>query len=86
MKVVKLDRRHHLFHKGYVYAFKFNGWKESRTTILNLIEKMERTNKWHNTYWGKPVVDPDNRDYRMHPCWVGVKKESTVTAVLLSLK
>jgi hypothetical protein len=80
VKVVKLDGRHNLKHKGYAWAFKFNGWTSQAAGVERIIAKSEGWS-YNNTFMGKA---PDR--YSSRPYWVGVKKESTVSMVLLSLK
>jgi hypothetical protein len=41
VKVVKLDGRHNLKHKGYAWAFKFNGWTSQAAGVERIIAKSE---------------------------------------------
>ncbi len=77
MKLIKLDRRHNLYHKGYTYAFKLNRWTADSNKIEKAVKELEGW-RWDNTFWGK-----DNGNGR--PYYIGVKNESTATMVLLKL-
>ncbi len=80
MKVIKLDGRHNLKRKGYAWAFRFRSWETSAQKVENAVKKLEGY-RWDMTYWGKPSGRNSGRPY-----YVGVKNESTVTMVLLSLE
>ena len=80
MKVIKLDGRHNLKRKGYDWAFRFKGWNPSAQKVENAVKKFEGY-RWDSTFWGKPTGRNSGRPY-----YVGVKNESTVTMVLLSLE
>jgi hypothetical protein len=77
MKLVKLDRRHNLYHKGYTYAFRVNRWAHDSNKIERVVKELEGW-RWDNTFWGK---------YRdgVRPYYIGVRNESTATMVLLKL-
>ena len=79
MRVIKLDHRHNLTRKGYDWAFRFQGWDPTANKIENAVKKLEGY-RWDSTYWGKPTGRNTGRLY-----YVGVKHESTITMVLLSL-
>jgi hypothetical protein len=87
MKVVKLDRRHHLHRKGYTYAFRFNNWsseaQDIESVLRNKVYKNDswRTSNW-DTFWGKAKR---NGYDRTRPYWIGVRNETVVTQILLSL-
>lgn len=80
MKVIKLDHRHNLKRKGYDWAFRFRGWEPGAQKVENAVKKLEGY-RWDSTFWGKPSGRNSGRPY-----YIGVKKESTVTMVLLSLE
>jgi hypothetical protein len=80
MKVIKLDRRHNLKRKGYDWAFRFQGWDPKANKVENAVKKLEGW-RWDSTYWGKPTGRNSGRVY-----YVGVKNESTVTMVLLTME
>jgi hypothetical protein len=89
MKVVKLDRRHRLFRRGMVYAFKFeNDWDNQRR-VENVLRDMygwEYGNKNWDTFRGKVKINKDrwgHLDGRIHPYWIGVRNEADLTMVLL---
>lgn len=79
MKVTKLDGRHNLYRKGYCFAFKFNTWSNEANKIETLVKKLEGFH-YNCTFWAKPRGNSGNRCY-----YIGVKKESTVSIVLLSI-
>ena len=81
MKVIKLDNRHNLKRKGYDWAFRFNGWTSEASTVEHAVKKLEGFS-WNNTFWGKAA---NGGRFTSRPYYVGVKSESTVTMVLLSL-
>ena len=80
MKVIKLDGRHNLKRKGYDWAFRFSGWNPNAQKVENTVKKFEGY-RWDSTFWGKPSGRNSGRPY-----YIGVKNESTVTMVLLSLE
>ena len=83
MKLIKLDRRHNLYHYGYQWAFAGERWSNRCQDIEKAITELEGRD-WNRTFWGK---------YRMHSrlgyaariYYIGVKKESTATMVLLKI-
>jgi len=77
VKVVKLDRRHNLYHKGYPYAFRLSRWDTDAHKIERAVKELEGW-RWDNTFWGK---DKGNG----RPYYVGVKNESTLTMVMLKI-
>ncbi len=78
MKLIKLDRRHNLYHKGYTYAFKLNRWTSDSNKIERAVKELEGF-RWDNTFWGKATRN-DSRPY-----YIGVRNESTATMVLLKI-
>ena len=82
MKVIKLDRRHNLYHKGYQWAFKFDGWTSEAGTVERAVKKLEGYS-WNNTFWGK--AGSKSNGFAPRPYHVGVKSESTATMVLLKV-
>ncbi len=82
MKLIKLDRRHNLYHKGYTYAFLVDRWTEDSNKIEKAVKKLEGF-RWDNTFWGKPSCKSNG--YTRRPYYIGVKNESTATMALLSL-
>jgi hypothetical protein len=89
MKVVKLDKRHRLFRKGMVYAFKFNNEWEERARVESILRNMYGweygNDDWH-TFRGKVIINRnDLMNVRTYPYWIGVKNEADITAVMLQL-
>ena len=80
MRVIKLDHRHNLKRKGYDWAFRFTGWDTKATKVESAVKRLEGY-RWDNTFWGKPTGRHTGRLY-----YVGVKNESTLTMVMLSLE
>lgn len=83
MKVVKLDNRHNLKRKGYAWAFKFDDWETDSNNVEKAVRKLEGWS-WDNTFWGKANKDRYGNSTR-RPYYVGVKNESTLTLVMLTL-
>lgn len=79
MKIVKLDRRHKMYHEGFRHAVKFALWDPSSRKFEDKLKELY-PREWHNnsgewmTHWPR---------YKVY--WIGVKHESTITQVLLSL-
>lgn len=77
MKLIKLDRRHNLYHKGYRYAFRVNRWTTDSNSIEKAVKELEGW-RWDCTFWGK-----HNGDCR--PYYIGFKNESTATMAMLKI-
>ena len=77
MKLIKLDRRHNLYHKGYRYAFRVNRWDTGSNQIERAVKELEGW-RWDNTIWGKPKEGS-------RPYYIGMKNESTATMAMLKL-
>jgi len=80
VKIIKLDRRHNLYHKGYTYAFVVNRFNADSNKLVQAVTELEGF-RWDNTFWGKHTEY--NRYNR--PYYVGVKTESTLTLALLKV-
>jgi hypothetical protein len=80
VKLIKLNRRHHLFHRGYTYAFLDYGYHTKYAKFERAVEELEGY-RWDNSnrYWGKPIKG------RGPPYYIGMKHESTATLVLLKI-
>ncbi len=83
MKLIKLDRRHNLYHKGYRYAFLVERFNSKSNNIERAVKELEGW-RWDNTFWGKPHFNKI-LGYTSRPFYVGMKNESTATMVLLKL-
>jgi hypothetical protein len=77
VKIVKLDRRHNLYHKGYTYAFRVPRWTPESNKIEKAVKELEGW-RWDNTFWGK-----DKGFGR--PYYIGVRNESTAIMALLKI-
>lgn len=77
MKLITLDRRHNLYHKGYRYAFRVNRWDTGSNQIERAVKELEGW-RWDNTFWGKPKEGS-------RPYYIGMKNESTATMAMLKL-
>ncbi len=75
MKLIKLDRRHNLYHKGYRYAFRVNRWTEDSNKIERAVKQLEGF-RWDNTFWGK-------HNGVCRPYYIGVISEATATMAML---
>lgn len=82
MKLIKLSRRHNLYHKGYHYAFRFDSWNGDRYKVEQVVRQAENGKWWDNTFFGKSIIDR-RRGTRVTPYYIGFKKESTATIVML---
>jgi len=81
MKVVKLNRTHNLYHRGFTYAFRFTsswspGVREIETVLGNLYGVSVNNPNW-DYYWNTKK-GWDNAIY-----WIGVKDQSMITLALL---
>ena len=89
MKIVKLDGRHRLFHRGMKYAFKFeNEWDERGQVeiILRGMYGWEYGNDDWNTFRGKVKINRDRWGHsggRVYPYWIGVRNEADLTMIML---
>jgi hypothetical protein len=79
MKVIKLDHRHTLKRWGYDYAFRFRPRDSKTWKVEETVRKLEGYG-WltNHTFYGKTKNG-------VRPYYVGFRKESTATMVLLSL-
>lgn len=83
MKLIKLDRRHNLYHKGYTYAFLFTRYGKDvpmNYEVERYVCDAEGLKWYDNTYYGKP-----KKGYERTPYYVGFRNESTATVVMLKL-
>jgi hypothetical protein len=78
MKLIKLDGRHNLYHKGYRYAFRVKRWDTDSSKIERAVKELEGW-RWDNTFWGKA----NRNDTR--PYYIGMINESTATMAMLKL-
>lgn len=79
MKVIKLDGRHNLYGRGFRYAFVSRGYKSGWLTIERMIKQVEGVGTLGNiSFIGKPKNG-------MRSYYLGFKKESTATAILLKI-
>jgi hypothetical protein len=81
MKVIKLDRRHNLYHKGYRYAFLVERFNSDSNRIEKAVKELEGW-RWDCTFWGKSKMDKNKR-YVCRPYYIGFKNESTATMAML---
>ena len=56
MKLIKLDRRHNLYHKGYRFAFLIDRWSTDSNQIEKAVKDLEGW-RWDSTFWGKSKFD-----------------------------
>ena len=84
MKVIKLNGRHNLFHRGFKYAFLFTDYQPGTPNcyhVERLVKQAEGMGTFYNnTFYGK------RKEYMGRtPFYVGFNKESTVTIVQLQI-
>lgn len=84
MKVIKLDNRHRLYKEGFKFGFRFDGYTKEYSTVESAFTKKYGTS-WNNqkcwgTFWSKPSRDGKR------VLWIGVREESLISQLLLSLK
>jgi hypothetical protein len=81
VKLIKLDRRHNLYHKGYRYAFRVDRWTADSNKIEKVVKELEGW-RWDCTFWGKP----NNKNLvPVRPYYIGMRNESTATMAMLKL-
>lgn len=85
MKLIKLDRRHTLYHRGYRYAFLFEHgrWTADVNSIERAVKELEGF-RWDNTFWANARISP-RLGYSVRPYYVGLKNEATASMVLLKM-
>ena len=85
MKLITLDRRHHLFREGWKFAYRFEGYG-SNSDAIQKVERLlreqvgsqwERYPQW-TVYWSKTVHKTYGRLY-----WIGIRDQEV--AMLLTL-
>lgn len=84
MKIIKLDRRHNLYRKGYVWAFRFEGWDSRASKVENAVNSLEGSGWYRRTFWGKTKKTAYSHR-SISPYYIGVKNESTITMVMLKI-
>jgi hypothetical protein len=78
MEIIKLDRRHKMYHEGFRHALRFPQWDPRSRKIEDKLKELypkewrETTGEWM-THW------PRYKKY-----WIGFKNESTITQILLT--
>ena len=82
MKLIKLDRRHNLYHKGYRYAFLIDRFTVESNSVEKAVKELEGF-RWDSTFWGK--AKKNSLGYTSRPYYVGMKNESTATMALLKM-
>ena len=91
MKVIKLDGRHVLGRYGFTHAFRFDRENKQSDAVKKALYQIhgEDVSPW-NIWWHYNNQSAPWGYYRAprkinQPYWIGVKKESAITAVLLIL-
>ena len=82
MKLIKLDRRHNLYHKGYRYAFLVERFTADSNRVEKAVKELEGW-RWDCTFWGKPKTN--TWGYTSRPYYIGFRNDSTATMALLKL-
>jgi hypothetical protein len=78
IKLVKLDKRHHLYHKKFTHGFKFSShWNPDCIKVKKLLVDNYGYdfNMWCE-YQSQPYVSP---------VWIGIKDESIATWIFLQM-
>ncbi len=83
MKLIKLDRRHNLYHKGYRFAFLIDRWSTDSNQIEKAVKDLEGW-RWDSTFWGKAKFNK-RLGYTARPYYVGFRNESTATMAMLKM-
>jgi hypothetical protein len=83
VRVIKLDGRHNLYHKGYRYAFKFSGRSHEAVNVERVVKQLADS-RWDCTFLGKLKKDRWG-NYMSRPYYIGIKDELTATVVMLKL-
>ena len=78
VKLIKLDRRHHLYHQGYRWTFAGDRWSIGCRDIETSVQNLEGYD-WNRTFWGK------RHPYGFRPYYIGMRSESTATMALLKI-
>lgn len=82
MKLIKLDRRHHLYHSGYRYAFVADRFTKDTNRLEKLVKELQGY-RWDMTYWGK--AKSNNQGNTVRPFYIGLRDEATATLVMLKM-
>ena len=78
MKVVKLNKTHHLYHYGYVVALRFNStWSKGAQECRNTLKEKYGMDFsiWHHYRASQSTG----------PYWIGLKDEKMMTFLLLAV-
>mgnify|MGYP003344614491 FL=1 len=94
MKIVKLDRRHKLYLRGFTYAFKCSYSNESVKVyaITRYLEsvyghnRLDRSGAWYGGFGTSRMTVKNlwGGEYTTNPYWIAVRREADVTAILLA--
>ena len=82
MKLIKLDRRHHLYHKGYRFAFVVDRFTKDTNRLEKAVTECQGY-RYDSTFWGKAKTG--YRGYTVRPYYIGLRNEATATLVMLKL-
>jgi len=81
MKLVKLNKTHNLFHRGYTHGIRIEYVGLSSAREFSRIR--DRLNEIYSGVGGYPFGTYKNKS-GLGPDWIGVKDESVLTVILLS--
>jgi hypothetical protein len=93
MKVVKLNKTHKLYHKGFTHAFRGNfGAEHEIFDICNYFERvygsrrLDRNGPWYCGFGTSrmKVQTFNGGTYTTNPYWIAVRNEADITAALLA--
>ena len=92
MQVVKLNRTHKLYHKGFTHAFRGNYAIDSELMVVSKYfervygsRRLDRNGPWYAGFGTSKmkVTGPFGNTYTTNPYWVAVRNEADITAALL---
>jgi len=84
MRVVKLGKRFVLARRGYTHAFRFDSWSKEAHQIETILRELYPDSLWMNGDWATYYGKRDNYTLQ-RPYWIGVRKETDITRILLKL-
>lgn len=81
MKIIKLNKTHNLYRRGYTHGFRieYSGLASSR----EFYRILGRLNEIYSDVGGYPIGTYKNKS-GLGPDWIGVKDESVLTLIILS--
>lgn len=93
MKIVKLDRRHKLYHRGFTHAFRGSyGADDSLRKVCDYFtrvygnNRLDKSGVWYAGFGTSRMKVQTNwgGSYKTNPYWVAVRSEADITAAVLA--